>query len=60
LRRSPAELDAAELSDIERRLAHRVDGRWDLLSLVRSSPFGEVPSLLAFATLAERGIIELS
>lgn len=60
LRRSPAELDALELSDVERRLAHRVDGRWDLLSLVRSSPFGEVPTLLAFATLAERGIIALS
>jgi hypothetical protein len=60
LRRSPAELDALELSDIERRTARRVDGRWDLLSLVRSSPFGEVPTLLAFATLAERGIIALS
>jgi hypothetical protein len=60
LRRSPTELDALDLSDVERRLAHRVDGRWDLLSLVRSSPFGEVPTLLAFATLAERGIIALS
>jgi hypothetical protein len=60
LRRSPAELDELELSDVERRLARRVDGRWDLLSLVRSSPFGEVPTLLAFATLAERGIIALS
>jgi hypothetical protein len=60
LRRSPGELDALELSDIERRTAHRVDGRWDLLSLVRSSPYGEVPTLLAFATLAERGIIALS
>jgi hypothetical protein len=60
LRRSPEELDALGLSEVERRLAHRVDGRWDLLSLVRSSPFGEVPTLLAFATLAERGIIALS
>jgi len=60
LRRSPEELDALGLSDVERRLAHRIDGRWDLLSLVRSSPFGEVPTLLAFATLAERGIIALS
>ena len=60
LRRSPAELAALDLSDIEQRTARRVDGRWDLLSLVRSSPFGEVPTLLAFATLAERGIIALS
>jgi hypothetical protein len=60
LRRSQAELDALELPDVERRMAHRVDGRWDLLSLVRSSPFGEVPTLLAFASLAERGIIALS
>jgi hypothetical protein len=60
LRRSPAELEALDLSDVEKRTARRVDGRWDLLSLVRSSPFGEVPTLLAFATLAERGIIALS
>jgi hypothetical protein len=60
LRRSPGELDALGLSDVEQRLARRVDGRWDLLSLVRSSPFGEVPTLLAFAALAERGIIALS
>lgn len=60
LRRSPEELEALELSDVERRTARRVDGRWDLLSLVRSSPFGEVQTLLAFATLAERGIIALS
>jgi len=60
LRRSPAELEALELSDVEMRTARRVDGRWDLLSLVRSSPFGEVPTLLAFAALAERGIIALS
>ncbi|MCB9570684.1 MAG: DUF4388 domain-containing protein [Kofleriaceae bacterium] len=60
LRRSPEELDAADLSDIERRLAHRVDGRWDLLSLVRTSPFGEVQTLLAIAALADRGIIALS
>ncbi len=60
LRRSASELDHLELSDVERRLARRVDGRWDLLTLVRSSPFGEVPTLLAFAALADRGIIALS
>ena len=60
LRRSPEELDALDLSDIERRLVRRIDGRWDVLSIVRSSPFGEVPTLLAFATLADRGVIALS
>ncbi len=60
LRRAASELDHLGLSEVERRVARRVDGRWDLLSLVRSSPFGEVPTLLAFATLADRGIIALS
>lgn len=60
LRRSPAELDALELTDVERRLVSRVDGRWDLLTLVRTSPFGDVATLLAFAALAERGIVALS
>ncbi len=60
VRRSPAELDALELSDVERRLVRRVDGRWDLLSLIRTSPFGDVPTLLAFASLADRGILALS
>jgi hypothetical protein len=60
LRRAASELDHLGLSEVERRVARRVDGRWDLLSLVRSSPFGEVSTLLAFATLADRGIIALS
>ncbi len=60
LRRPASELDHLGLSEVERRVARRVDGRWDLLSLVRSSPFGEVSTLLAFATLADRGIIALS
>lgn len=60
LRRAASELDHLGLTEVERRLVRRVDGRWDLLSLVRSSPFGEVSTLLAFATLADRGIIALS
>jgi hypothetical protein len=47
------------LSDAEIELANRVDGRWDLLSLIRSAPVREAEALLAFARLAELGVIEL-
>ena len=38
---------------------NRVDGRWDLLSLVRSASVREAEALLAFAHLAEVGVVEL-
>ena len=60
LRRSPAELEAMELTDVERRLVHRIDGRWDLLSLIRTASVRESEALLALARLAERGVVELS
>jgi Domain of unknown function (DUF4388) len=60
LRRSPAELEKLDLSDVERRLVHRIDGRWDLLSLVRTASVREAEALLALARLAERGVVELS
>jgi hypothetical protein len=44
-------------SDLE--LAARVDGCWDLLSLVRSAGVREAEALLAFSRLAEVGIVEL-
>lgn len=52
---------AAELglSEAELELAGRVDGRWDLLSLVRSASVREAEALLAFAHLAEVGVVEL-
>ena len=53
------ELDHLELSDTERYLAGRVDGRWDLLSLMRVAPMREVEVLIAFKRLADRGIISL-
>jgi len=43
----------------EIELAGRVDGRWDLLSLVRSANIREADALLAFARLAELGVVEL-
>jgi hypothetical protein len=47
------------LSEAEVELAARVDGRWDLLSLIRSANMREAEALLAFAHLAEVGVVEL-
>jgi hypothetical protein len=47
------------LSDVEVELARRVDGRWDLVSLLRSASVREAEALLAFARLAEVGVVEL-
>jgi len=47
------------LSEAEMELAGRVDGRWDLLSLIRSASLREAEALLAFARLAEVGVVEL-
>lgn len=50
---------ALGLSDAEIELAGRVDGCWDLLSLVRSANVREAEALLAFAHLADVGVLEL-
>jgi hypothetical protein len=50
---------ALGLSDAEIELAGRVDGCWDLLSLVRAANIREAEALLAFAHLAEVGVLEL-
>jgi hypothetical protein len=47
------------LSEAEVELASRIDGRWDLLSLIRSANMREAEALLAFAHLAEAGVVEL-
>jgi hypothetical protein len=47
------------LSEAEVELASRVDGRWDLLSLIRSANMREAEALLAFAHLADVGVVEL-
>jgi hypothetical protein len=47
------------LSEAEIELASRVDGRWDLLSLIKSASVREAEALLAFAHLAEVGVVEL-
>ena len=50
---------AMGLSQAEIELAARVDGRWDLLSLVESANMRDAEALLAFAHLAEVGVVEL-
>ncbi len=54
-----SELETMELTDHERYLAGRIDGHWDLLSLMRISPIREVDALLTFKRLHNRGIVEL-
>ncbi len=61
LLREPTPQVAAELglTAAEVELASRVDGRWDLLSLVRSANVREADAMLGFARLAEVGVVEL-
>jgi hypothetical protein len=54
LREPPPSIGAHELE-----LAARVDGRWDLVSIIKSASMREAEALLAFAHLAEVGIVEL-
>jgi len=56
---SPQVVTELALSEAEIELAARVDGRWDLLSLIRSASVREAEALLAFARLAEVGVVEL-
>ncbi len=53
------ELESIDMNQTERYLTGRIDGRWDLLSLMRISPMREVEALRAFKRLADRGIISL-
>jgi len=55
----PAAATELGVSESELELAGRVDGRWDLLSLVRSANTREAEALLAFAHLAELGVVDL-
>ena len=48
-----------ELDEVESRLVARIDGRWDLLSLLQVIPLREVEILMACKRLAARGIISL-
>lgn len=56
---APGDSTALGLSDVEVDLLARVDGRWDLLSLIKSAGVREAEALLAFAHLAGVGVVEL-
>ena len=58
-RRVKEPTQALGLSDAEIELAARVDGVWDLLSLIKAANVREAEALLAFAHLAEVGVLEL-
>ncbi len=53
------ELARTPMSAEERYLVDRIDGRWDLLSLMRVSPLREVDALITFSKLADKGLISL-
>lgn len=59
LRPTAPALDGLGLSDLEAELAARIDGRWDLVSLVHTAGGGDADALLALARLADLGVVEL-
>ncbi|MCZ6695601.1 MAG: DUF4388 domain-containing protein [Acidobacteria bacterium] len=59
LRRPVESLTGFDLSPEEVFLVSRVNGSWDLRSIISISPLREVDALRAFKKLRERGIIDL-
>jgi hypothetical protein len=59
LRKSLESLVSQDLSPEEGFLVSRVNGSWDLRSIISISPMREVDALRAFKKLRERGIIDL-
>jgi hypothetical protein len=55
--RPPEEVDC--LSNEEKYLLGRVDGRWDLMTLVRGTTLREVEALVTLQKLATKGLISL-
>jgi hypothetical protein len=53
------EVAGLELEEAERSLLRRIDGRWDLMSLIQVIPVSQVEILIACKRLAARGIISL-
>lgn len=56
---SADELAAMKLSPPERAIVTRVDGHWDVMSIVKSSGLAELDALIAFKQLSDRGVIAL-
>ncbi len=56
--RAPAPTTTMPLTELQKTLLARVDGCWDMLSLLRSSGARESDALIAFARLRELGFVE--
>ena len=59
LRRSMNELEAENLSPTEFFLLSRIDGSWDLKSIVQIAPLREADALRTLKRMRERGMIDL-
>jgi hypothetical protein len=59
LRRSMEELEAENLSPTEFFLLSRIDGSWDLKSIVQIAPLREADALRTLKRMREKGMIEL-
>jgi len=59
LKKSLESLTSLDLSPEEGFLVSRVNGSWDLRSIISISPLREVDALRAFKRLRERGVIDL-
>lgn len=59
LTRTREELAGEELTAAERAMLNRVDGQWDLMTLVRTSLVNEGDALLTLERLATRGFVAL-
>ncbi len=59
LTRPVAELASAELSPTEFFLLSRIDGTWDVKSIIQIAPLREVEALRTLKRMREQGIIEL-
>ena len=59
LARAREEILTEELTPGERALVQRIDGRWDVMTLIRSAPYGEADALLGLERLATRGLVKL-
>lgn len=59
LRRSPQSLTSETLSPAEFFLLSRIDGSWDVKSIIQITPLREVDTLRALKRMREKGIIEL-
>ena len=59
LTREGRELESEKLSPSEFFLLSRIDGTWDIKSIIQIAPIREVETLVALTRMRESGLIEL-